>query len=32
MIPWHWLLISFVFGVLFGAFVAAVTNMGRDDP
>jgi len=31
MIPWYWLLFAFAVGGLFGAFVAAVTNMGRDD-
>ena len=31
MIPWYWLLVTFVGGGLFGAFVTAVTNMGRDD-
>lgn len=32
MIPWYWLLVAFAGGVLFGAFVTAVTNIGRDDP
>lgn len=32
MIPWYWLLVTFVGGGLFGAFVTAVASMGRDDP
>jgi len=32
MIPWYWLLVTFVGGALFGAFIAAVCAFGRDDP